>query len=137
MASIYIDKDALFLAPLLRSHGHQITTVRDLAMDTEFDEIHLLTETRRNQILVSHNWRDYFMLHRAWRAWSNEWGIAPQHGGILILEQKVDRVILANEVLELLRSGHPLVNELHRWRRSSGWEHYPSHPESLPGKSQT
>lgn len=127
MADLYIDKDALGLAPVLRAAGHRVTTVRELALDTAHDELHLLTASRRNQVLITHNWRDFFMLHRAWQLWTQDWGVTPRHSGILVLEQKTDRAIVASELLALLQSGHPLENNLHRWRRSTGWEHFHTH----------
>lgn len=104
-----------------------MVTAHQLHLGSSFDEVHLLTATRRNAVLVTHNWEDFSMLHRAWQLWTTEWGIALTHAGILSVEQRVDLETAARELVTFLGSGHPLANRVHRWRRNGGWEHYPAH----------
>ena len=70
MADFYLDNDvSLRLAPLLRSVGHRVTTTRELGLSAASDDAQLLTAARNGWILITHNRRDFMMLHDAWRTW--------------------------------------------------------------------
>ena len=124
MAGIYTDNDVpLRVAPLLRARGHDVTTTRDLGRTAARDDDQLLLAAQRGWTLVTHNRRDYELLHDAWRRWFSAFGIVEMHAGILVLPQKpqLSAEQIAQEVDALLTSGAPLANELYRWQRLGGW----------------
>ncbi len=137
MADFYLDNDvSLRLAPLLRSVGHRVTTTRDLGLSGASDDAQLLTAARNGWILITHNRRDFMMLHDAWRTWPAAFGLAlPPHPGSLVLDQALPDV-LTNIVSGFLAGmpGESWINELFWWRRAgtwrrrivgTGWEPYP------------
>lgn len=124
MALFYIDQDSLGIAQQLRADGHQVTTAHERSLETAFDEEHLLLAVQHNEILITHNGKDFRMLHRAWLLWLRAWDVRPEHHGILVLEQIRPPERLAQEVNALLSTRPVLTNSLFQWRRSSGWERY-------------
>jgi hypothetical protein len=88
MAALYLDENvALELAALLRAKGHAVaTTVEERRLGAP-DPHQLLHAVARNWTFVTHNRHDFRLLHTAWHLWSNEWGSAHPHAGILVLEQ--------------------------------------------------
>lgn len=129
MASFFLDADvSLDVADLLRSHDHEATTAQSLHLEHAGDDLHLLTSARRGWILVTHNRKDYVLLHDAWRHWSSEWfGVAaapPRHAGILVVPQGTPARI-ANELASVVHSNQSLSNELYRLRTDGHWERQP------------
>ena len=137
MADFYLDNDvSLRLAPLLRSVGHRVTTTRELGLSGASDDAQLLTAAWNGWILITHNRRDFMMLHDAWRTWPAAFGLAlPPHPGILVLDQALPNV-LTNVVSGFLAGmpGESWANDLFWWHRGgnwrrrvveTGWEPYP------------
>jgi len=86
--TFYLDEDvALALTGMLQELGHAATHTHAEAMDRSRDYQQLLHAATRTWVLVTHNARDFRLLHGAWRTWSHEWGVPHRHGGILIVEQ--------------------------------------------------
>jgi hypothetical protein len=86
----------------------------------------LMAAAQRNRILVSHNWKDFRLLHLTWQHWASEWHVAQQHAGILIVPQSLwtpDQ--MAQELVAFVSSPQPLMNTLHRWRQGLGWVSFP------------
>src|SRR3712207_6871909 len=48
---------------LFRSLGHDVVTSRDLGMDGQDDDLHLLAAANDKRILVTHNGRDFVVLN--------------------------------------------------------------------------
>ncbi len=66
MADLYFDNDvSVHLAAILRSVGHTVTLTRDLRRTRAFDEQQLVTALELGTSLVTHNYRDFLLLHRA------------------------------------------------------------------------
>lgn len=124
MASIYLDNDiSLRLAPWLQGAGHDIAAARDLGLEQADDNTQLLTAVRSARLLVTHNRRDFILLHEAWRRWPPALGLVlPPHPGILVLDQAApeDLALAINSLLSVHTVG-TLRGELFWWRSARGW----------------
>jgi predicted nuclease of predicted toxin-antitoxin system len=126
MADLYLDHDvAIRLAPLLTRAGHSVRTTRDEGLETARDPRQLLFATRHGRIIISHNKKDFRLLHDAWQAWGAEWGTWRRHHGILILDHG-DVEILAVAVHQILSRGVQTVNQMYEWGHTSGWRLRPA-----------
>lgn len=125
MASFYFDNDvADDLAELLRVRNHDVLTTREHGQSRATDDQQLLTATELGRILVSHNARDFILVHHAWRLWPRAFGVAwSQHPGIVVLPQpptlSVDRAAI--ELDKFVRSGRRIGNALYHYRVTGGW----------------
>lgn len=127
MADFYLDHNvAVDLASLLQASGHVVVTAHDAGRGRATDDEHLLFATDLGAILVSHNRRDFVLLHGAWRRWTSAWGVTRTHAGILIVPQPP--IVTTAEITDALdafvRRGLSPANELYRWRRAGGWQRY-------------
>lgn len=133
MVAFYLDNDvSLDVAPLLREHGHDVTSTRDLRLFRASDVDQLLTAVRNGWVLLTYNRRDFTLLHDAWQTWPAAFGLAlPPHRGILALDP-APATEIAGAITAVVAEALPSVweNELlwwHRieWRRrvaGVGWE---------------
>jgi hypothetical protein len=109
---------------LLRERGHVVTLTKDLQLERAHDGLQLVTATRRQALLVSHNGKDFRLLHRAWCCWTEEWAIGAQHAGILILPHGSELDSVAH-LLAFLQTGHSAENHVFRYfPPPRGWELY-------------
>ncbi len=93
MAAFLLDHNvSAKLAPLLRSQGHVAITAREMNMETARDERILLTAASRDMIVVTHNVKDFRLLHDAWLAWSRAWRVAPVHSEPVCKGRKGGRI---------------------------------------------
>lgn len=124
MASLYLDHNvSLQIVAPLRSFGHVVLTARDLGRERQPDDAQLLAAVQAGHILITHNRRDFTMLHDAWLTWAAAFDVAlPAHAGILVLD------VAPHEVLSAAVSGildatpaTDLENGLFWWRRRDGW----------------
>jgi hypothetical protein len=101
-----------------------VTTSRALRRERATDDDHLETALLNASVLVTHNERDFVLLHAAWRSWPGTLGaVLPDHPGILVLEDAHPQVL--HPAVAGLLARQPtaaLANELLRWSRSGGWE---------------
>ncbi len=75
MADFYLDHNiSVAITAELQSLGHWATTSADLGLEVASDHIHLMTGAARRAILVTHNYKDFLLLQRAWLDWSASWG---------------------------------------------------------------
>lgn len=126
MAEFLLDHNvARDLADHLRQAGHGARTSHALGMERDGDEAYLSRSAQAAWILITHNAKDFVLLHAAWRRWTAEWGVSVEHAGILVLIPPVASAQAAQEVLSLLRANSPLPNALYLWRRSRGWARQP------------
>jgi hypothetical protein len=130
VAAFYLDHDVGHeVALLLRGAGHDATTAQQSGLRAATDDEHFLTAAEQARILVTHNGRDYLLLHRAWLRWSMAWRVTREHAGILLIPQPpmlpIDEA--ARDLSSFAGSGRPLTNELYR-RRPPGlrpaWERW-------------
>jgi hypothetical protein len=123
VADLYTDNDVpIPLANRLQSSDHSVVTVRGLGTRRAGDDEHLLTATQQRRIFITHNGRDFLLLHNAWRWWAAAWGSAAQHTGILVIPQQVPIVRLEAEILTLLESDTVMTNMLYTWSINDGWQ---------------
>ncbi|HEY7068272.1 MAG TPA: DUF5615 family PIN-like protein [Chloroflexota bacterium] len=122
MAAFYLDNDvSVDLADLLRAEGHAVYVTRDLGAAAHNDAQQLLSATTTYKaLLVTHNYKDFLLLNRAWLLWSAHWQQTEAHAAILVLEQ-ADEAALARHIADFVGLGWPLENALYRYRASTHW----------------
>ena len=88
MASLHLDHNvSLNLAAPLRAAGHDIATARDLGLTRSTDDAQLVSAVRAGRVLLTHNRRDFTLLHDAWVTWpSNFHVVFPAHPRILVVD---------------------------------------------------
>ena len=126
MAQFLLDHNvARELGGLLSRAGHGARSAQALGMARAGDEEYLLLAARSGWTVLTHNAKDFLLLHAAWRHWSRDWGVGLQHAGILVLIPPVTPAEAAREVLSLLGTGTGFTDAAYVWRRRSGWERRP------------
>jgi hypothetical protein len=124
LARIYCDHNISHdIGPLLRFLGHDLIFSRDIGSTTFPDDVLLLSSVRDDRVFVTHNRRDFRMLHDAWVTWPAAFGLAlPAHPGILVLDQVRPETLV--EVLVAFLDETPaerLANGIFWWHRHDGW----------------
>jgi Domain of unknown function (DUF5615) len=122
VARFYLDHDvSLRLALLLRAAGHDTTTAQEAGLSHASDDAQLLAAAQQQRILVTHNRKDYVLLHDAWRRWPVAWGtLAPPHAGILVLDHRPERELAAAVETFIAAVHHDPANLLCWWRPHDG-----------------
>jgi hypothetical protein len=124
LAVLYLDHNVPRpVVPFLQVAGHDVLTARDLNATRLTDDAQLLIAAQRGRILVTHNRRDFTLLHQAWVTWpaamkADEFA----HPGILVLDAVAyDR--LATVMVDFFnrQDVQQLRNSILWWRRSLGW----------------
>jgi hypothetical protein len=126
VASIYLDADvdqANEMPFLVR--GHEVLTTKQAGRLRAHDDEQLAFAAETRRIFITHNGKDYLLLQRAWRHWSDLWNVTPRpiHSGILVIPQQSPLAIeqIALEVDAFIRSGIQLATRYfdfsvgHRW----------------------
>jgi hypothetical protein len=113
------------LAALMRLKNHTVLTARDIGLATAGDERHLLVAAQRGLILVTHNVKDFRLLHDAWLMWSGAWGVAASHRGILIIPGCCEDARAAQELEDFIVRNTGLNTACYEWRPSVGWQRRP------------
>jgi hypothetical protein len=122
LASLYLDHNlAREVARILRLESHDVRSFREIHTERVTDDEQLALAYENNWIFITHNVRDFTLLHSAWRRWSRLWGVDVLHPGIIALEPVPDALQIASLVDERLRSGARVVGELAVWRPHGGW----------------
>jgi hypothetical protein len=129
VAAFYIDHDvAVALAPVLRVFGHEATLTDDLGLTQASDGRQLLTAAEHDWVLVTHNRRDFIVLHDAWRCWTAAWRVQLDHAGIVVVPRSVRGetwlpVTIAQRLNELVGSDEFSAGQLFTWSREARvWE---------------
>ncbi len=127
MARFFVDNDfPLGAGNALQHLGHDIESARSTNREHCHDDDQLLYATTENRILITHNRRDFRLLHDAWQRWSQAWGVQRLHGGILVLGQGLTYREYAAIIDAYLTQSGPVTNEFHlhdstgQWTRPSG-----------------
>jgi hypothetical protein len=116
--------------------GTMFVAARDLNLTRVHDDAQLLQAVQLQRTLVTHNRRDFVMLHDAWIGWPAALSVQfPLHPGILILDAD-EHDALARAVHGILNASTTdgLANNLLWWhgdqgwrlRRAEGWEPFES-----------
>lgn len=126
MVRFYLDENVSEkLIPLLRNGDHDVTSAIQSGQRSVSDALLLLDAARRGRLFITHNDRDFKLLHDAWHAWSTEWigQIAPRHAGILIIRTSNQTVVpvIFDAIQRLLLTVDTFENRLFRWNLRDGW----------------
>ena len=80
--SLFLDEDVrVLLAEVLRSRGYHATHVLEVKRTGKSDAVQLAYAAKNGMAVLTHNIRDYVVLHKAYQAaWKN-------HSGIIVSEQ--------------------------------------------------
>jgi hypothetical protein len=113
VATLYFDEDVSHkLGSLLRSAGHTVYTTHQHGRVETSDGNQLLFAGTNTWTLITHNRRDFELLHDAWLRWTSSWNLSSTHHGILIISQLVTLEDNATAIDTIL-SAHPnLDNQL-------------------------
>jgi Domain of unknown function (DUF5615) len=144
LARLYSDHNVShYIGPLLWTLGHDLVFSRDIGATSLTDDALLLSTVRANRMFITHNRKDFRMLHDAWVTWPVAFGMAlPPHPGILILDQAPPET-LARVLADFLDVTSPeqLANAIFWWHRHDGWRQpiagaswEPYQPLSEPGQ---
>ncbi len=88
MARFFLDNDfPLGVGDELQRLGHSVESARSTNREDRHDEDQLLYAATAGRILITHNRRDFLLLHDAWRRWTRAWTVERAHAGILVLQQ--------------------------------------------------
>lgn len=136
MVAFYLDSDVGHeLEALLEAHGEDVTTAARQGLRSAADDEHLLRAAEQGRLLVTHNRRDFILLHQAWLRWSSAWGVERYHAGVLIIPQPPEMATArtARDLTRFCQSRRQFTNELlrrriggaramwDRWRAGVGW----------------
>lgn len=130
MARFYLDHNvSRRLVRLLREHDHDVITTAELGSERASDGLHLLSASSLDRVLVTHNERDFLMLHDAWLRWRRAWHVTAAHAGIIVLPQvqqwnpmrSVGELEALAEPSDTPRIGSALRNQLWTWRPVEHW----------------
>jgi hypothetical protein len=129
LAGFYLDNDvALGLALDLEELGYRAVHARHEGLGHAPDFEQLLDAATNELILVTHNAKDYRLLHGAWIAWPEHHGTSWAHAGILIVPQgRWTTAECAAEIVQIVQSiefDASLVNRILRWTPSKEWVYW-------------
>jgi hypothetical protein len=125
VAAFLTDNDvSLHLAAELHTLGHAATTALAQGLRAATDARQLLTAVQHDWILVTHNYRDFLLLHQAWILWrqAGPGYLLPPHPGVLVIpQQRWNDPEAAHEIHTFMLTTPPLPNMLYQWMPSVGW----------------
>src|SRR5689334_20251486 len=87
MVRLYLDEDmSLRLVKALSDLGFDAFSA-DSGYKGLYDADQLLVSRSLDRVFITNNTGDFLLLHRAWVAWSNAWGLAEvaRHPGLLLI----------------------------------------------------
>ena len=118
MAGFHLDHDvSRYLVAPLRAFGRNVATARELGLEAATDGRQLLAAADAGRTLVSHNRKDFELLHDAWLRWTEAWNVQQQHEGVLILPQSRDIQGLADALEGFASACLTARGRLYRWLR--------------------
>lgn len=121
--SYHFDEDvSLEIARLLQRSGRNVITYADLRMHGAPDYEHLIRAADADRVVVTNNRDDFVLLHGAWFRWSQAWGVAPHHSGILVLNHRLTPQQATQEIIALEGRNEPFEDHLYIWRSQAGWQ---------------
>lgn len=131
--SFALDEDVdHHVAALLRADGQDAKSAKELARLGLSDIQVLIHATEREQTLVTHNHRDFALLHEAWMTLRRRWAVEielvtghpvvlSRHAGILIAPQ-IPRLHLVRILHEFAHSAGAMDDRLFAWYPATGWQ---------------
>jgi hypothetical protein len=122
VTAFYLDNDvSCDLGDLLTAAGHIVWHTRDLGLARANDAAQMLTAVDRGAVMVTHNAKDYTLIHQAWHLLGARWKINERHPGILILPHGGEMQLL-QYLTDILQQNMPLEHECQRYFVSRGWQ---------------
>jgi hypothetical protein len=125
VATFLTDNDVhIGLAPELHTLGHAATTALAQGLRTATDAEQVLTAVQHDWVLVTHNYRDFLLLHQGWVLWrqAGPGYSLPPHPGILVIpQQRWTQPEAAYEIDAFLQASPSLPDALYQWTPSRGW----------------
>lgn len=113
MATLYLDEDVSHhIGALLEIAGHTIYTTYQQRRVETWDGDQLLYAAANGWTIVSHNRRDFELLHDAWLRWTDAWNVSNHHPGILIISQRISHHDNAAVIESLLSVGPNRENQM-------------------------
>lgn len=126
MATLYLDEDVPHqLGSLLEIAGHTVYTTHRQGRAETSDGDQLLYAATNEWTIVTHNRKDFELLHDAWLRSTRAWSLNGQHPGILIISQRVSNHDNATVIDTLLSAHANLDNQLFGYDTpSQSWRLY-------------
>ena len=125
VAECFLDADVEDpMVELLVRKGHPTVTTKQASRINATDDVQLLIATDLGRLLITHDQRDFLLLHRAWRSFARRWGVQPEdHPGILVVPQRkeIPYSRTAAEIDHLIRGVKDLKGRFFRLDRRWGW----------------
>lgn len=129
MAGLYLDENmSLAVGARLHVRGHIVTSTAAEGRLGTPDPRLLLEAAEQGWTLVTHNRRDFRLLHDAWHTWTNAWGTKQDHAGILVLDRVVGQTPEETAALidSLVRDPQTrLSRALYDWKPARNWVRFP------------
>lgn len=126
MVRCFLDNDFPFGAGgELQRLGHNVEPARSTNRERCNDEDQLLYAATEGRILITHNRRDFLLLHDAWQRWSRAWDVQPLHAGILVLRQGLTYQEYAARIDSYLSDAGSVTNALHFCDSAGHWSQHP------------
>lgn len=139
---LYLDNDVpMALAPLLGMLGVPAVHTRAVGRQSASDDDQLLFATANGWAIVTHNERDYLLVHLAWERLAGHWDVTPRplHGGVIVVPQQSGTPqATARAIAALVRRSGSVAGQVHR-RGAGGWQRWSTAPVlgGPPGRWQS
>jgi hypothetical protein len=129
MARFFLDNDfPLGVGVALARVGHDVTSARSTNREHRRDDDQLLHASHEQRIILTHNKRDFELLHDAWHRWSRSWGVQSVHGGIIVIHQGWSHRRYAFVINDFLATYPDLTNRMHLCDFRGNWIERPAPP---------
>jgi hypothetical protein len=123
MLACYLDEQASErLREALERLGHDVTSADRLARKGLSDALDLLFAAEANRVLISYDIKDFELLHEVWHFWTQSWGVADRHAGILLIhtfnKPAIDEIAAAID--QIANEHETFENRIFVWKRGIG-----------------
>jgi len=130
------------VAALLRQQGFEVQSAKELGRLGVSDVQVLLQAALDDQIVVTHNGRDFELLHEAWITWGRQWerevaaenhvkASLSHHAGILITPHLPNQAMV-DVMASFVGSYGPIAGRLLVWSAATGWRESRREPRPMP-----
>jgi hypothetical protein len=122
VATFYLDEDISHaVVPFLQAAGHRAITTREIQREHSSDDDPVFHAWRNRWILVTHNGRDFALVHRTLHRWAATWEIRDIHAGILVIPHGSGPRAAAGFLDVFAASALPTANTLYAWQPIGEW----------------
>lgn len=104
------------IADELNTRGHDAISIKKHQLRGSGDEVILFEAAQEGRCVVTHNEKDFKLLHRAWLRWP----LSMEHAGILVVPQKYALSVRAivEQLERFAGGGQPAQNRLYQLQQS-------------------